>query len=175
MVLGSFTPYLYSGTLLSHPFGLKNLLTLTLGSRGYFLPESLSSQKITRFTRRSRRCSPINFRDPMWPLPWSSPPPIILVDSYTSLLFIPSFSGALVITRYPEMPRCPGNPCVYCLATSFHTADNSSHLPRIRSSPVDNVILKLPWNTIWSPVNPLQPTAFGDSSYLLALWLIPYV
>ena len=41
MVLGSFSPYLYSGTLLSHPFGLKILLTLTLGSRTSFIPESL--------------------------------------------------------------------------------------------------------------------------------------
>ena len=40
MVLGSFTPYLYSGNLLSYPFGLKVLLTLTLGSRDHFHPES---------------------------------------------------------------------------------------------------------------------------------------
>ena len=31
VVLGSFSPYPYSGNLLSHPFGFKVLLTLTLG------------------------------------------------------------------------------------------------------------------------------------------------
>ena len=35
LVLGSFIPYLYSGTLISLPFGLKILLTLTLGSRDH--------------------------------------------------------------------------------------------------------------------------------------------
>ena len=40
VVLGSFTPCLYSGTLNSLLFGLKILLTLTLGSRNHFLPES---------------------------------------------------------------------------------------------------------------------------------------
>src|SRR3954465_7705908 len=47
VVLASFSPHLYSGTLLSYPFGLKILLTLTLGSRDYFLPESPSFQMIT--------------------------------------------------------------------------------------------------------------------------------
>ena len=42
MVLAPFSPYLYSGTLLSHPFGLKILLTLTLGSRTSFIPETPS-------------------------------------------------------------------------------------------------------------------------------------
>src|SRR3990170_2319002 len=40
VVLGSFIPRLYSGTLISRLFGLKILLTLTLGSRNHFLPES---------------------------------------------------------------------------------------------------------------------------------------
>ena len=40
VVLGSFIPRLYSGTLNSLLFGLKILLTLTLGSRNHFLPES---------------------------------------------------------------------------------------------------------------------------------------
>src|SRR3989337_1664707 len=39
-VLGSFIPRLYSGTLISRLFGLKILLTLTLGSRNHFIPES---------------------------------------------------------------------------------------------------------------------------------------
>ena len=38
VVLGSFIPHLYSGTLISLLFGLKILLTLTLGSRNHFLP-----------------------------------------------------------------------------------------------------------------------------------------
>ena len=41
VVLGSFIPRLYSGTLISRLFGLNFLLTLTLGSRTHFLPESL--------------------------------------------------------------------------------------------------------------------------------------
>ena len=40
VVLGSFIPRLYSGTLISRLFGLNILLTLTLGSRTHFLPES---------------------------------------------------------------------------------------------------------------------------------------
>ena len=39
VVLGSFTPRLYSGTLTSRLFRLNILLTLTLGSRTHFLPE----------------------------------------------------------------------------------------------------------------------------------------
>ena len=40
VVLGSFIPRLYSGTLISRLFGLNILLTLTLGSRNHFIPES---------------------------------------------------------------------------------------------------------------------------------------
>ena len=40
VVLGSFIPRLYSGTLISRLFGLNVLLPLTLGSRAHFLPES---------------------------------------------------------------------------------------------------------------------------------------
>ena len=40
VVLGSFIPRLYSGTLISRLFGLNILLNLTLGSRTHFLPES---------------------------------------------------------------------------------------------------------------------------------------
>ena len=37
LILGSFSPYLYSGTLISYLFRVKRiLLTLTLGSRDYF-------------------------------------------------------------------------------------------------------------------------------------------
>ena len=55
VVLGSLIPHLYSGTLISRLFGLNILLTLTLGSRTHFLPESpdiiddrLLRQKIPR-------------------------------------------------------------------------------------------------------------------------------
>ena len=55
VVLGSFTPHLYSGILISLLFGLNILVTLTLGSRTHFLPESpditddrLLRQKILR-------------------------------------------------------------------------------------------------------------------------------
>ena len=44
VILGSFSSHLYSGTLISHLFGLKILLTLTLGSRDYFLPETPHSR-----------------------------------------------------------------------------------------------------------------------------------
>ena len=40
VVLGSFIPRLYSGTLISRLFGLNFLLALTLGSRTHFLPGS---------------------------------------------------------------------------------------------------------------------------------------
>ena len=40
VVLESFIPRLYSGILISLLFGLNILLTLTLGSRTHFLPES---------------------------------------------------------------------------------------------------------------------------------------
>ena len=40
VVLVSFTPFLYSGLYSLFSFALKILLTLTLGSRKYFLPES---------------------------------------------------------------------------------------------------------------------------------------
>ena len=40
VVLGSFIPRLYSRTLSSRLVGLNILLTLTLGSRTHFLPES---------------------------------------------------------------------------------------------------------------------------------------
>src|SRR3954469_3528445 len=55
VVLGSFIPLPYSGILISRLFGLNILLTLTLGSRTHFLPESpdiiddrLLRQKILR-------------------------------------------------------------------------------------------------------------------------------
>ena len=55
VVLGSFIPQLYSGILISLLFRLNILLTLTLGSRTHFLPESpdiiddrLLRQKILR-------------------------------------------------------------------------------------------------------------------------------
>ena len=55
VVLGSFIPCLYFGTLIFCLFGLNILLTLTLGSRTHFLPESpditddrLLRQKILR-------------------------------------------------------------------------------------------------------------------------------
>ena len=40
VVLGSFIPRLYSRTLIFRLFGLNILLSLTLGSRTHFLPES---------------------------------------------------------------------------------------------------------------------------------------
>ena len=67
---------------------------------------------------------------------------------------------------------------VGCYTAPFHMntpTNKSSYFPRIRSSPVDNVIPKILWKTIWSSENPPQPTALGYSYYLLALWLIPYV
>ena len=51
MVLGSFSPHLYSGTLLSLPFRLKILLTLTLGSRDHIHPEFFSQPLFESWVR----------------------------------------------------------------------------------------------------------------------------
>src|SRR3954468_18275808 len=53
---------------------------------------------ITYFTRRSRRYSPINSRDPMCSLPFSSP----TMGKFLWTLFIHPIPIALVVTRYLE-------------------------------------------------------------------------
>ena len=57
VVLVSFTPFLYSGFYSLFCFGLKILLTLTLGSRKHFLPKSLVFQTMAWSVRRLRRYS----------------------------------------------------------------------------------------------------------------------
>ena len=177
VVLGSFTPHLYSGTLLSYPFGLKILLTLTLGSRDYFLPESPSFQMITWFTRRCWRYSPINSWDPMCPSPLQFP----ATDKFvwiTTYAFRSSIQSQWLLLlqdtpKYSPMFRESFVPAV--LQRLFtpriipHACRGSVHPPLIMRFPkcleILSVLLRIH----------LQPTACGDSSYLLALWLIPYV
>ena len=60
LVLGSFSPYLYSGTLISHLFRVKDFANSNSRFSWLLLPESPSLTMITWFTRRFRRYSPIN-------------------------------------------------------------------------------------------------------------------
>src|SRR3954471_19587230 len=78
VVLASFSPYLYSGTLLSHPFGLQILLTLTLGSRDYFLPESPPPgyRRSPDSTEYAEDYPPMNHRDPCALCLYNYPPPV---------------------------------------------------------------------------------------------------
>ena len=98
VVLGSFTPRLYSGTLISLPFGLNILLTLTLGSRTHFLPEipdiiddRLLRQKILQILLDvSRDLVPTALQ-------------FLTTDKFpwiTSLPFVPSSPVALVVRSY---------------------------------------------------------------------------
>ena len=144
VVLWSFTPRLYSGILISLLFGLNDLLTLTLGSRKYFLPESPLVRKITCFTRRFWRHSTMFSRD-LVPIAFATPyHRYIPMDKYIYLSLLCLFPVDLVITRYTEiLSIVPRILCAYCLAVLCHLntpMDNYSHLSSIRSSPDDSCI-----------------------------------
>jgi hypothetical protein len=96
------------------------------------------------------------------------------MDNYTSLSFVPSFPVALVITRYLEiLSDIPGILYAYCLAASFRTANNYSHLPGIRSFPVVHVFRKILHNAIRS--SKILYNLLLLKSCMFAFWLIPYV
>ena len=139
------------------------LLTPLLGSRNYFLPEShfipddlLLPQKPSKILSdvRSRTCAH-HFCDSL--------PPSTPMENYIHLPFIQSFLDALVIARCPKILYCFENPLSLLPCSSlrheYPPSNNSSHSPRIRSSSVIRVILKILWNTIWSSKNPQQPVA----------------
>ena len=103
VVLGSFIPRLYSGTLISRLLGLNILLTLTLGSRTHFLPESpdiiddrLLCQKTSKilYDVLPRTCAH-HF--------CNSIPPSTPMYSYIHFSFIHHFLVALVTTRCLEL------------------------------------------------------------------------
>ena len=138
------------------------LLTPTVGSRDHILPESHSIQMIAYFTRRSRRYSPINFRDPVCPLSlqFSTTDKSLWITTYTCHSYN-YFPVALVITRYPGiLSDDPIIPLCLLLCSFFrmntHT-NNSSHLPGIHSTPVPHAFRKVLHNANRSFNNPLQP------------------
>ena len=97
------------------------LLTLTLDSRNYFLPESPLSQMIAYCTRRFRSYSPILFRDFVLiafaiPYHWSIP-----MDKYLQPSFLILFQVDLVKTRCLEplsvVPRILWAYCYTVFAT----------------------------------------------------------
>ena len=104
VVLVSFTPFLYSGLYFLFSFGSKILLTLTLGSRKYFLPGSLVFQTMAWSIRRLRSYSLMLSRE-LVPIALAiSFPPTTTMDDYIHMSFILSFPIVLVITRCNELP-----------------------------------------------------------------------
>ena len=104
VVFGSFTPRLYSGTLISLLFGLNEiLLNLTLGSRYHFHPESSLLLMIVCCTWRPWRYSSI-IPETLVPSAFSIPYyRYIHMDNNIHLLFIQLLWVSLVITRYIEL------------------------------------------------------------------------
>ena len=119
------------------------LLTLTLGSRDHFHPESPMLSMIACWTRRFRRYS-LKFSRDFVPTSFAIPyHRNIPMDKYIHLTFLLLFPVDLVITRCPEtlsdIPRilyayCPIVPC------RMNTPMvNYSRLPSIHSSKVVHV------------------------------------
>ena len=97
VVLVSFTPFLYSGFYSLFSFGLKILLTLTLGSRKHFLPKSPLFQTMALSLRRTSvtlRCS-LELLCSLF-LQFSLPSSTTMYD-YIQMSFILSFPIALVL------------------------------------------------------------------------------
>src|SRR5215216_7414569 len=97
------------------------LLTLTLGSRNYFIPESPLLQMMSWCTRRFRRYSPLFSRDfvPVaFAIPYHRNVPM---DKYIHLSFLLLFRVDLAITRYPEILSIVSRIlCAYCLVVLCH-------------------------------------------------------
>ena len=148
------------------------LLTLTIGSRNYFVPESPSLQMIVWCTEGFRRYSPMFSRDSLlvaFAIPYHR---YIPMDKYLHLSFLLSFPAALVITRCIELFSTFKNLLSYCLAVPCHLntpTENSSHLSRIHSSPVVHAFHKILRNAIWSSKNPLQ---LSDLEILVACCIV---
>jgi hypothetical protein len=162
VVLGSFIPLLYSGTLIALLFGLKDFLTLTLVSHNYFprraliLEDHLLHQKILRISldnfSRPLRSSPYNFVSPTSPYGW-----LLTLVIHT---IIPRRSC------YYKMPRntlhFPRILWVYCLAvlSAWKTLRLIPHIYRGSVYPdCSCVSQKFLRNTFWSSENPLQLVA----------------
>ena len=97
VVLVSFTHFLYSGFYSLFSFGLKILLTLTLGSRKHFLPKSLVFQTMALSLRRivvTLRCS-LELLCSL--LLQFSLPSSTTTDDYIQMSFIPSSPIALTL------------------------------------------------------------------------------
>ena len=146
------------------------LLTLTLGSRNYFLLESPLLQMIACCTRRFRRYSPIFSRD-FVPVAFAIPyHRNIPMDKYLHLSFLLLFLVGLVITRYPEILVVFSIILwAYCLAVLCHlnTPTDNSRTYRVSARPqLIQVIHRSLWNTIWTSENPEQPIALEILTYL---------
>ena len=120
------------------------LLNLTLGSRYHFHPESPLLLMIVCCTWRPWRYFPLLTRELVF-IAFAIPlPPSTLMGNYLQLLFLHSSPVGVVITRYPKILVIVSIILwAYCLAVLCHmntTTDNFSHLPSIRSSPVDSSI-----------------------------------
>ena len=110
VVLVSFTPFLYPGLYSLFSFGIKILLTLTLGSCNYFLPENPVFQMMAWSVRILRGYS-LMFSRELVPIAFAiSLPPSTTMDDYIQMSFIPSFPIALVLR---DAVNCLiGDPCV---------------------------------------------------------------
>ena len=91
-------PLLWDFDLLS--FRVKDFANAKFRFSHLLHPGEPFTPMITYFTRRSRRYTPINSRDPMWPLPlqFSTTDKSSWITTLSSM-FMPSFPVALVVTR----------------------------------------------------------------------------
>ena len=139
VVLGSFTPCLYSGTLISLLFGLIFSKNLKLGSRKHFLPESPFSPEDRRLHQTIRKILSEVFPRPLCPSPLQIPYHCyIIMDNYIHLSFQSHRSCYYKIPRkFSLLFREYLVPTALQFITHMITpTDNSSHLPSIRPSPV---------------------------------------
>ena len=149
VVLGSFTPRLYSETLISPIRDKWNLLNLTLGSRYHFHPESTLWSMIVRCTRRPWRYSPLLTRELVLITFAIHCHRYIPMDICMHLPFSWSFLVALVVTRCLEIFSIVLRILwVYCLAVLFLVKTLtviSSHLSRIHASQLFMCLTKFFW------------------------------
>ena len=131
------------------------LLTLTLGSRNHFLPESPTLPMITCFARRFCGYSSM-FLETLCTLPYSSWPPVILVNNLLAICtFIPSCSCCYKIPLgLSDVPRI-----LVPSALQLLFALRIIHLTGVRSSLVVHMLFKILGNTTRSFEYPLQTIA----------------
>ena len=138
------------------------LVTLPLGSRNYFLSESLLLQMIACCARRFRRYSRMFSRDTCAHRLCKFPTTVISlwITAYTCHSYIQSHWSC-----YYKMPRtalrCSENPLSLLPCSSLSPEYTYklilTHPPRICFSPVVHVFHQSLRNTIWSFENPQQP------------------